>query len=46
MEHTEKALYEGVKKVKPGNHIGDISHEVEVYAYNHNLGVMWAWNRN
>ena len=26
MEHTEKALYEGVKMVKPGNRIGDISH--------------------
>ena len=25
MEHTERALYEGVKMVKPGNHIGDIS---------------------
>ena len=48
MEHTEKALYEGFKKVKPGNQIDDISHEVEVeiYAYKHNLGVMWTWNRN
>ena len=25
MEHTEKALYEGVKMVKPGNRIGDIT---------------------
>ena len=40
MEHTEKALYEGIKQVKPGNHIGDISHAVEVYAHEHNLGVV------
>ena len=40
MEHTEKALYEGIKMVKPGNRIGDISHAVEVYAHEHNLGVV------
>lgn len=40
MEHTEKALYEGVKMVKPGNRIGDISHAVEEYARNHNLGIV------
>lgn len=40
MEHTEKALYEGIKEVKPGNRIGDISHAVEVYAKKHNLGVV------
>lgn len=40
MEHTEKALYEGVKQVKPGNHIGDISAAVEQYANKHNLGVV------
>ena len=40
MEHTEKALYEGIKQVKPGNRIGDISHAVEVYAKSHNLGVV------
>ena len=40
MEHTEKALYEGIKQVKPGNRIGDISHAVEVYATEHNLGVV------
>lgn len=40
MEHTEKALYEGVKQVKPGNRIGDISHAVEVYATKHKLGVV------
>lgn len=40
MEHTEKALYEGVKMVKPGNRIGDISRAIEVYARNHNLGIV------
>lgn len=40
MEHTEKALYEGVRMVKPGARIGDISHAVEVYAKEHNLGVV------
>ncbi len=40
MEHTEKALYEGIKKVVPGNRIGDISHAIQVYAEDHNLGVV------
>lgn len=40
MEHTEKALYEGIKMVKPGNRIGDISAAVEAYAKSHNLGVV------
>lgn len=40
MEHTEKALYEGIKQVKPGAHIGDISNAVETYATKHHLGVV------
>ena len=40
MEHTEASLYEGIKQVKPGNRIGDISHAVETYAHSHNLGVV------
>ena len=40
MEHTEKALYEGLKMVKPGNRIGDISASVWRYAEEHNLGVV------
>ena len=40
LEHTEKALYEGVKQVKPGNRIGDISNAVEEYANKHHLGVV------
>ena len=39
MEHTEKALYEGIKQVKPGNRIGDISNAVQEYAESHKLGV-------
>ena len=40
MEHTEKALYEGIKMVKPGNRIGDISHAIEMYANDHKLGIV------
>lgn len=40
MIHTEKALFEGLKAVKPGNHIGDIGFMVESYAKKHKLGVV------
>ncbi len=40
MEHTEKALFEGIKQVKPGNHVGDIGYAVESYANSHNLGIV------
>ena len=40
MEHTKKALYEGIKMVKPGNRIGDISNAVEIYAKKYKLGVV------
>ena len=40
MEHTENALYEGLKMVKPGNRIGDISNAIEKYATSHNLGIV------
>lgn len=40
MEHTKKALYEGLSMVKPGNRIGDISHAIEEYAKKYNLGVV------
>lgn len=40
MEHTEKSLYEGIKMVKPGNRIGDISNAVEKYATKHHLGIV------
>ena len=40
MEHTEKALYIGLKEVKPGARIGDIGEAIEQYALKHNLGVV------
>lgn len=40
LKHTKQALYEGLKMVKPGNRIGDISHAIEEYATSHNLGVV------
>jgi len=40
LEHTEKALYEGLKMVKPGNKIGDISNAIETYANKHKLGIV------
>lgn len=40
LEHTEKALYEGIKQAKVGNRIGDISYAIEKYATEHNLGVV------
>lgn len=38
--NTEKALFEGLEEVKPGNRIGDISYAIESYAKKHNLGVV------
>lgn len=40
LEYTEKALFEGLSKIKTGNRIGDISNAVESYANKHNLGVV------
>ncbi|MEG2620562.1 MAG: type I methionyl aminopeptidase [Bacilli bacterium] len=40
LEHTKKALFEGINMVKPGNRIGDIGNAVEIYATAHNLGVV------
>ena len=38
--HTEQAFYEGLKEIKPGARIGDISNAVETYANKHRLGVV------
>lgn len=38
--NTEAALYEGIKQVKPGARIGDISNAIETYAHNHGLSVV------
>lgn len=40
LKHTEMSLYEGIKQVKPGNRIGDISYAVQKYAEEHHLGVV------
>jgi len=40
MEHTEKALFEGLSQVRPGKRIGDISYAIQKYAEEHNLGVV------
>lgn len=40
MTHTEEALFEGLKMVKPGNRIGDISHAIERYANKYHMGVV------
>lgn len=40
LEHTEKALYEGIKQAKVGARIGDIGYAIEKYAEEHNLGVV------
>ena len=37
---TENALYAGLKMIKPGNQIGDISHAIEEYAHEHGLSVV------
>lgn len=40
MEHTKNALFEGIKEVKPGNRIGDISYAIGKYADEHHLGIV------
>lgn len=40
LEHTEKALFEGLSVVKEGIHLGDIGCAIETYAKHHNLGVV------
>ena len=40
LEHTEKSLYEGLKVIKAGAHVGDIGEAIQNYAESHNLGVV------
>ena len=40
LEHTEKALYEGLSVIKEGARVGDIGYAVETYAKEHELGVV------
>jgi len=40
IKHTEKALFEGIKAVKDGVRLGDVSSKIEGYAKKHKLGVI------
>ena len=40
MEHTKESLFKGLEQIKPGNHIGDISHAIEEHAKKYHLGVI------
>lgn len=40
LKHTEKALYEGLKEVKNGAKLGNVSAKIENYAKKHGLGVV------
>lgn len=40
LEHTKKALYEGLKVVKAGTRVGDIGYSISNYAKAHNLKVV------
>ncbi len=40
LEHTEKALYEGLSKIKDGVRLGDVSSAIEEYATAHKLGIV------
>ena len=40
LEHTEKALYVGLSKIKNGVKLGDVSSAIEEYATSHKLGVV------
>jgi len=40
MDHTRESLFKGLEQIKPGNHIGDVSHAIEKHAKKYNLGVI------
>ena len=40
LEHTKKALYAGIKEVKEGCRLGNVSNAIETYAKEHNLSVV------
>lgn len=40
LEHTEKALFEGLSMIHDGAHVGDIGYAVSKYAEEHHLGVV------
>lgn len=40
LQHTQQALFEGLKEIKEGNRIGDIGYSINKYAVEHKLGVV------
>lgn len=40
MKHTEQSLFEGLRTIKDGAHIGDIGYAIQKYAEEHHLGVV------
>ncbi len=40
LDHTCASLFEGIKQVRPGNRIGDISYAIEKYAIKHKLKIV------
>ncbi|MDD3821474.1 MAG: type I methionyl aminopeptidase [Bacilli bacterium] len=40
VNHTEKALYEGLKIIREGIRLGDISHQIETYANKYKLSIV------
>ena len=47
LEVTEKALYEGIKQMRAGNRVGDISAAIQKYVEKYRLPcssrIQWAW---
>ena len=40
MEVTQECLYRGIRAVKPGAHLGDIGHAIQVYAEKNRFSVV------
>lgn len=43
MKVCEESLYEGLKQVKAGNHLSDISHAIGEYVYSHGYSVPYEY---
>ncbi|WP_339148349.1 MULTISPECIES: type I methionyl aminopeptidase [unclassified Sutcliffiella] len=40
LEVTEQSLYEGIKEVKPGARLSDVSHAIQMYAEGHDFSIV------
>ncbi|WP_404446974.1 type I methionyl aminopeptidase [Sutcliffiella horikoshii] len=40
LEVTEQSLYEGIKEVKPGARLSDVSHAIQTYAESHDFSIV------